>query len=199
MPGLFLTRAGRCQILLLAHLFSKPSADRQQTHSFSTHACLSQSFLLSAPFYFQRLLYPSAQHSEEPNVTLEKGVSKHSRYTRCSQRSRTTLIPPTTWRTAGDKIRGVLCSQHCRCAAELSPCSSMCCEGWKGSLRGATLSRATGEVRGHHACNMRDQFPPVQLLISLDTLYSHWLRTGSLVRAVAIFNVFSSSGNFSIM
>lgn len=115
-----------CQIL--AGLFSKPAADHQQMHSFSAPAFLSQSFLLSSPFYFQRLLCPSAQHGGELYIILEKGVSKHSRYTRCSPCSRTPLIPPTTRRTDRHKIRVVLCIQHCRSTEELSPSSSTCCK-----------------------------------------------------------------------
>lgn len=120
-------------------------------------------------------------------------------HTRCSQCSRTPFILPTTWQTDGGKIRGVLCTQPCRGTAELSPCSSTCCEVWHRSLSEVTLSWSTGEVRGHHTSNMRDQFPPVQVFISLGMLYSHWHRAGSLARAVAIFNVFYSIGNFSIM
>lgn len=126
LPGLFLTRGGRCQIFFLAHLCRNLLLTVNK--SSSAPACLSWSFLLSSLVYFQRLTCPSAQHSEEPYVTLGKGVSKHSRYPGWPQCSRIPLTPLTTWQIAGMKLEVFFLSG----TAGLSSCSSTCCEVWQG-------------------------------------------------------------------
>lgn len=110
LPDLFHTRGRRCQILFLPHLFRTLLLTIDK--SSSAPSCFSWSLLLSSLVYFQMLLCPSVQPSEEPYVILGKGVSKHSRHPGCSQCSRTPLTSLTTW--LRDKIRGVLCIQHCR-------------------------------------------------------------------------------------